>query len=180
VRVWASMSNLAQKEFQSARTSFRPESPASHRRCSLSVLFVHRDADVIESCQEELKKARFTVSADFVLNLAQCAERLHSQSYDVVLAEYPSPCWKGPQALQLLRQTVQEIPLLFVTTAIGRESIAQLIAGGAFDYVEREHIAQLPMAVRRVLNEKIYCQLPIRVSLNSGVNEHDLKKGKHL
>jgi len=148
------MSNLAQNEFQSARRSFRPESAGSHRRCSLSVLFVHRDADAIESCLEELKKARFTVSADFVLNLTQCTERLHSQSYDVVVAEYPSPSWKGPQALQLLRQTVQEIPLLFVTTAMGSESIAQLIADGAFDYVEREHIAQLPMAVRRVLNEK--------------------------
>jgi len=34
------------------------------------------------------------------------------------------------------------------------ESIAQLTAGGAFDYVEREHLAQLPMAVRRVWNEK--------------------------
>ena len=148
------MSNLAQNEFQSARRSFRPESAGSHRRCSLSVLFVHRDADAIESCLEELKKARFTVSADFVLNLTQCTERLHSQSYDVVVAEYPSPSWKGPQALQLLRQTVQEIPLLFVTTAMGSESIAQLIADDAFDYVEREHIAQLPMAVRRVLNEK--------------------------
>jgi diguanylate cyclase (GGDEF)-like protein/PAS domain S-box-containing protein len=148
------MSNLAQNEFQSARRSFRPESSASHRRCSLSVLFVHRDADVIESCLEELKKARFTVSGDFVLNLAQCTERLHSQSYDVVVAEYPSPSWKGPRALQLLRQTVQEIPLLFVTTAMGSESIAQLVTDGAFDYVEREHIAQLPIAVRRVLNER--------------------------
>src|SRR6267142_1595826 len=148
------MSNLAQNEFQSARRSFRPESSASHRRCSLSVLFVHRDADALESCLEELKKARFTVSADFVLNLTQCTERLHSQSYDVVVAEYPSPSWKGPQALQLLRQTVQEIPLLFVTTGMGSESITQLIADGAFDYVEREHIVQLPMAVRRVLNEK--------------------------
>jgi diguanylate cyclase (GGDEF)-like protein len=30
----------------------------------------------------------------------------------------------------------------------------QLTASGAFDYVELEHLAQLPMAVRRVLNEK--------------------------
>jgi len=148
------MSNLAQSEFQSVRRSFRPEGAASHRRCFLSVLFVHREADVIESCLEELKKARFTVSGDFVLDLAQCTERLRSQSYDVVVAEYPSPSRKGPQALQLLRQTVQEIPLLFVTSGMGSESIAQLIADGAFDYVEREHIAQLPMAVRRVLNEK--------------------------
>jgi diguanylate cyclase (GGDEF)-like protein/PAS domain S-box-containing protein len=103
---------------------------------------------------QELKKARFTVSADLVLTLAQCTQQLRSQTYDVVVAEYPSPNWKGSQSLQLLRQTVQEIPLLFVTTSMGSEFIAELTAHGAFDYVEREHIAQLPMAIRRAVNEK--------------------------
>jgi diguanylate cyclase (GGDEF)-like protein/PAS domain S-box-containing protein len=148
------MSKLAQNDLQPDLESFQTEGTASHRRRPLHVLFVHRDADAVDSCLEELKKAQFTVSADFVLNLVQCKERLHSQSYDVVVAEYPSPSWKGPQALQLLHQTVEEIPLLFVTTAMGSESLAQLTADGAFDFVEREHLAQLPMAVRRVLNEK--------------------------
>jgi diguanylate cyclase (GGDEF)-like protein/PAS domain S-box-containing protein len=148
------MSNLAQNEFQSARRSFRPQSAAAHRRRPLSVLFIHRDADVVDSCLEELKKAQFIVNSDSVLTLAQCTQQLRSRPYEVVIAEYPSPSWKGPQALQLLHQTVQEVPLLFVTTAVGSESIAQLTAEGAFDYVEQEHLAQLPMAVRRVLNER--------------------------
>ena len=148
------MSHLAQNEIQSDQRSGRPESTASHRRRPLRVLFVHRDADAIESCLQELKKAQFTVSADLVLTLAQCTEQLRFQSYDVVVAEYPNPNWKGSQALQLLHQAVQEIPLLFVTTAMGSESIGQLTAHGAFDYVELEHLPQLPMTVRRVLNEK--------------------------
>jgi diguanylate cyclase (GGDEF)-like protein/PAS domain S-box-containing protein len=148
------MSNLAQNEFQSAQRSFRPQSAAAHRRRPLSVLFIHRDADVVDNCLEELKKAQFLVNSDFVLTLAQCIQQLRSQTYDVVVAEYPSPSWKGPQALQLLHQTAQEIPLLFLTAAMGSESIAKLSAEGAFDYVEREHLPQLPMAVRRVLNEK--------------------------
>jgi diguanylate cyclase (GGDEF)-like protein/PAS domain S-box-containing protein len=148
------MSNLVQSESQTDRSSFRIKGAAPHRRRPLSVLFIHRDAEVVDNCLEELKKARFTLSADFVLTLAQCAEQLRSQSYDVVVAEYPSPSWKGPQALELLHQTVREIPLLFVTSPMGSESIAQLTAEGAFDYVEQEHLAQLPMAVRRVLNEQ--------------------------
>src|ERR1700675_4506161 len=148
------MARLAQNAIQPDLVSFRQEGAVSHRRRPLSVLFIHRDADVVDSCQEELKKARFTVSADVVLTLAQCTQQLRAQTYDVVVAEYPSPSWKGSQALQLLHQTVQEIPLLFVTTAVGSGSIAELTAHGAFDYVEREHIAQLPMAVRRAVNEK--------------------------
>jgi diguanylate cyclase (GGDEF)-like protein/PAS domain S-box-containing protein len=115
---------------------------------------VHRDAEVVDNCLEELKKAQFTVNADFVLNLEQCGEQLHSQSYDVVVAEYPCPSLKGSQSLQVLHKKLQETPLLFVASAMRSESIAQLAADGAFDYVERDHIAQLPMAVRQALNEK--------------------------
>ena len=150
----ASMPNLARNDLPSNQPSFRPESTASHRRCPLKVLFVHRDAEVVDNCLGELKKAQFVVSADFVLNLAQCAKRLHSQSYDVIVAEYPCPRWKGYQAFQGLHQELGQIPLVFVTASARSESIAQLAADGAFDYVERDHVAQLPMAVRQALNEK--------------------------
>ncbi|MCU1243682.1 MAG: hypothetical protein JWO71_4408 [Candidatus Acidoferrum typicum] len=147
-------SNIVHSELQSDQESVAQGATPSHRRRPINVLFIHRDAAVVDACQEELKKARFGVSSELVLTIAQCTEQLRSQTYDVVIAEYPSPNWKGSQALQLLRQTVQDIPLLFVTTAIGSELIAELTAHGAFDYVEREHLAQLPMAVRRVLNEQ--------------------------
>jgi diguanylate cyclase (GGDEF)-like protein/PAS domain S-box-containing protein len=147
-------SNIVRSELQSDQESVTQGATPSHRRRPINVLFIHRDADVVDACQEELKKARFGVSSELVLTIAQCTEQLRSQRYDVVIAEYPSPNWKGSQALQLLRQTVQDIPLLFVTTAIASEPIAELTAHGAFDYVEREHLAQLPMAVRRVLNEQ--------------------------
>jgi diguanylate cyclase (GGDEF)-like protein/PAS domain S-box-containing protein len=148
------MSNLAQSDLKPDLASFRAESTPSHRRRPLRVLFVHRDAEVVDNCLEELKKAQFTVSADFVLNLTQCTERLHSESYDVVLAEYPCPSLKGSQSLQVLHKELQETPLLFVASAMRSESIAELAADGAFDYVERDHVAQLPMAVRQALNEK--------------------------
>ncbi|MGB2645057.1 MAG: diguanylate cyclase [Candidatus Acidiferrum sp.] len=148
------MSDLAQSDLKSDPASFRTVGMGSHRRRPLRALFVHRDAEIIENCLEELKRAQFIVNADFVLNFAQCGERLHSQSYDVVVAEYPCPSLKGSQALQALHQKLQEIPLLFVASAKGSECIEQLAADGAFDYVERDRLAQLPMAVRQALNEK--------------------------
>jgi diguanylate cyclase (GGDEF)-like protein/PAS domain S-box-containing protein len=148
----ASISKPVQSEIQSDRRNVRPESRMSHRRRALRVLFIHRDADAVDCCIQELEKVHFTVCADVVLTLAQCTEQLRFQSYDVVVAEYPSPSWKGSQPSLLLDQSLQEIPLVFVTTAIG--SIAELTACGAFDYVEQEHVAQLPMVIRRALNEK--------------------------
>src|SRR5271165_5817338 len=148
------MLKVAQENIQLRRTGTPSESPASHRRRLLNVLFLHRDADEIDCCLQELEKGQFTVRSDFVLNLAQCAEQLRSQSYDVIVVEYPNPRCKSSQVLQLLRQTVHETPLIYLTSATSRKAVAELSAQGAFEYVERENIAQLPMAVRRVLNEK--------------------------
>src|ERR1700740_3646409 len=148
------MSNPVQDDVPSNLSTFPKGATASHRRRPLRVLFVHRDAEVVDNCEQELKKAQFIVTAYVVSTLAQCTEQLRSYSYDVVVAEYTGPSSKESQVAQLLRQTAQGVPLLFVTTALGAESIAQLAADGTFDCVERDHLAQLPMAVRRALNER--------------------------
>jgi DNA-binding NtrC family response regulator len=125
-----------------------------HGHRPLYVLFVHRDLGAIDSCLRELKKGQFTVSSEFVLNPAQCAAQLRSRSYDVIVIEYPSPACPRPHELQLLRKTLRETPLVLLTTGLATASRADLTASGVFEYVEQEHIAQLPMAVRRALNEK--------------------------
>jgi diguanylate cyclase (GGDEF)-like protein/PAS domain S-box-containing protein len=149
----ASASQLGQGEIPSGRGNMRPDSVTPHRRRSLSVLFIGCDAGVVDDCLEELKKGQFTVTFDLVLTIPQCAQQLRSQAYDVVLAEYPSPNWKGSQPLELLAQTVQDTPLLFVTTAMASESMLALIAHRAFDHIGRQHIAQLPAVARRALKE---------------------------
>ncbi|HET6930545.1 MAG TPA: diguanylate cyclase [Candidatus Acidoferrum sp.] len=128
--------------------------PSSHRRRTLHVLFVHRDADAINSCLQELENGQFTVRSDLVLNLPQCEGQLRSQSYDVIVVEYPSPSCKSSQSLQLFRQRVRETPLICLTSVTSRKAISELSAQAAFEYVELENIAQMSMAVRRVLNER--------------------------
>jgi response regulator RpfG family c-di-GMP phosphodiesterase len=109
------------------------KSSTSHRRRPLRVLFVHLDADVVEACSQELYKAQFTVKADFVLSLAQSADQLRVQPADVMIVEYPSPACKDSQVLQLIHQSVQELPIIFLTTGSGIESMAALSAGGMAD-----------------------------------------------
>jgi diguanylate cyclase (GGDEF)-like protein/PAS domain S-box-containing protein len=127
---------------------------AANRWPSLRVLFVHRDADEIDSCLQELKRAEFAVHADMVLTLGQCVEQLRKEPFDLIVAEYPSPNWSGSQALEVLRQVVRSAPLVFVTASLRRESRADLAANGAYDFIEPEHMEHLPMAARRALEEK--------------------------
>ena len=148
------MSHSASSKMKSNQWGDPLKAPPSHRRRPLRALFVHLDAEVIDTCRQELEAGQFTVQSDFVLNLAQCAEQSRLQPYDVIVVEYPSPTCKEAHMLQLIHQSVQETPLIFVTTGVASESIAALTAEGAFESVEREHLSQLPLAVRRVLNER--------------------------
>ena len=146
--------SLTQGEVPSNHVLMRSDRAPSHRSRPIRALFVHRDADAIDACLQELQKAQFTVSSDCVLNLAQCAEQLRSNSYDVLIVEYPGSHYNGSQVLQLLHQPLQEIALIFLMPGLGSESILELTAEGSFEYVERENIAHLPMVVRRALNHK--------------------------
>lgn len=130
------------------------EMPQTHRMRSLRVLFIHREADVIDSCLQELRKGQFTVTSEFVLNLPQCLEQLKSLTYDILLIEFPSPSCKGPEAVLLLHQIAQQIPLILLTPHFGMESLDKLGEQECFEYVAREHLIHIPAAVRRALNEK--------------------------
>lgn len=151
-RAWAFMADLAHKDVPPGLTGFLAERSTSHRSRHIRVLFVHRDTQVVNCCLQELQKARFIVNADVVSTPAQCSEQLRSRRYDVVLAECSIPGLNAAEVCQLLDRTVPYVPILFIAE-LGAESLAQLAMDSPFDYIEREHLAQLPMAVRRALNE---------------------------
>jgi diguanylate cyclase (GGDEF)-like protein/PAS domain S-box-containing protein len=147
------MERYEQNEIQPMLGNFHPNESLFHRRRLLRILFIHRDATAINDCLRELKRGRFTVSSDSVVDLEQRTEQSLSKSYDVVVVEYPSPRYADTELLQKLQQHVCGIPVILLVAA-RTETIAELAAQTTFEYVEREHLDQLPMAVRRALNDK--------------------------
>jgi diguanylate cyclase (GGDEF)-like protein/PAS domain S-box-containing protein len=123
------------------------------RRLSLRLLFIHSDAADVERCVQELKRAHFTVSAEVVLTREQFAGCLDSKHYDAVLADYPSPNWRGPQALEMLDLRDRQIPCIFLSDTMEPETVAKLITEGASDCVGMDRLTHLPVAIRRALND---------------------------
>src|ERR1700674_230146 len=120
----------------------------------LHILFVHRHSAEIERCLHELQRVHFTVSAEIVVTPEEFTERLNSHSYDLVLAEYPSPDWRETQALELLHLSKKQIPFIFVSGTLQPERVAEFITKGAYDCIELDHIGHLPVAIHRALDEK--------------------------
>jgi diguanylate cyclase (GGDEF)-like protein/PAS domain S-box-containing protein len=124
------------------------------RHNPVRILFVHRSIADVERCLFELKRVRFTVSSDVVVTPEQFAERLSSQLFDLIVAEYPSTNWQETQVLDLLGQMKRDIPLIFLVHGMKRETAAEFILKGVADCIEVESIGHLPVAVHRALAEK--------------------------
>jgi len=77
-----------------------------------------------------------------------------AKPFDLIVAEYPSPNWNGSQALAVLQQVAQDVPLIFVAASLQNECKAALRANGAYDFIEPARMDHLPMAVRGALEEK--------------------------
>jgi diguanylate cyclase (GGDEF)-like protein/PAS domain S-box-containing protein len=118
------------------------------------ILFVHRSVAEVERCLYELKRVRFTVTADVVVTPEQFSGRLRSQLFDLIVAEYPSTNWQETHVLDLLGRMKKDIPLIFLVHGMQRETAAEFILKGAADCVEVETIGHLPVAVHRALAEK--------------------------
>src|SRR6266436_5642841 len=124
------------------------------RHLPLHILFVHSHVAEVERCLQELDKVHFTASAEIVRTPEEFSERLGSCSYDLVVAEYPSPDWRETQALELLHLSKRQIPLIFVGGTMQRETVAEFITRGAYDCIEMGRIGHLSVAVHQALQEK--------------------------
>ncbi|MEW6142638.1 MAG: ATP-binding protein, partial [Chloroflexota bacterium] len=72
---------------------------------------------------------------------------------DLILADYRLPNFNGLEAIQILRQRASAPPLIIVSGSIGDDTAVDAIRTGAADYVLKERLTRLPIAVKRALAE---------------------------
>jgi two-component system, cell cycle sensor histidine kinase and response regulator CckA len=120
----------------------------------LRVLLLEDNPVDAELSLRELKKAGFDVSADIVETSEDFAERLRANTYDIVLSDQNLPAWTGMDALEFLQQKNMDIPFILVTGSLGEEAAVECIKKGASDYILKDRVARIPVAVRRALEEK--------------------------
>jgi DNA-binding NtrC family response regulator len=103
----------------------------------------------------ELRNAGFDLHADAVDSQeAFAAKLLSAQSYDVILSDYRIPGWNGAEAFRFVRQSAKDIPFILVTATLGEEAVVELMKEGITDYILKDRLVRLPIAVRRALEEK--------------------------
>ncbi len=107
-----------------------------------------------ELCIAELSRAGLKCDAQVVQTRQEFLHALaQGCDYDLVLADYSLPDWKGTDALSELRQRGLDIPLIIVTGTLGDDEAVELVKNGASDYVLKDRLQRLPIATTRTLVE---------------------------
>ncbi len=90
----------------------------------------------------------------WVTNKESYQDAIQSFIPDIVISDYNIPQYNGIKALNDLKEIQPLIPFIFVTGAIDEETAAGTIKAGAWDYVVKDRLFRLPLAIRGALQLK--------------------------
>jgi signal transduction histidine kinase len=135
----------------STRTALEPASAAKPQ---LRVLLVEDDPADRELILRELGKGEFEIVADVAGTADEFRQSIRTNCPDVVLADYNLGQWTGTEALEILRQEGLDIPLILVSGALGEVTAVECIKQGVTDYVLKDSLGRLPVALRNALKDK--------------------------
>ena len=93
------------------------------------------------------------VNVDVVSSEQDFVSRIRENHYDVVLSDYRMGGWTALTALQVLEDSGKDIPLVMVTGHLGDETAVDCIRKGVVDYVTKDRMQRLPLAVRKAVDQ---------------------------
>ena len=123
-------------------------------KISLKVLYLEDSPHDAEIIRELLTDAGYNLSMDCVEKEKEYVSLLRKHTYDVILSDFTLPGFDAFGALQLAVDICPDVPFICVSGSIGEETASKLIKQGAVDYILKNRIARLPLAVQRALDEE--------------------------
>jgi DNA-binding NtrC family response regulator len=109
-----------------------------------------RDFEIIcERLLEEgfkMKISRVEKESDFV-------SALRNAKWDIILADFRLPGFDAFAALRISKEICPDVPFICLSGTIGEETAIDLIKSGAVDYVLKDRLARLPIAINRALQD---------------------------
>ncbi|HTD67574.1 MAG TPA: response regulator, partial [Candidatus Limnocylindria bacterium] len=102
--------------------------------------------------KEALRKGGLRFSFACVDTKDEFVRQLDEQKPDVILSDHGLPAFDGFSALRLVKQKHPDLPVVFVTGALGEEFAIRTFEMGASDYVLKHRLSELAPAVKRALS----------------------------
>lgn len=125
-----------------------PETPVGD---TLRLLFAEDSRDDVELCTATLRKAGVPFVFDWAPTLERFEHFARTNTYDAVLTDFELVDWNGFDAINALQRLNIDVPVILVTGYLGDEKAVECIQNGAADYVLKDRMSRLPIAIRRAV-----------------------------
>jgi len=109
-----------------------------------------KDAEII---QELLADAGYDLRMDITATEKEFVSFLRNHKYDLILSDFKLPGFDGFTALQLAVEICPDVPFICVSGTIGEETAVELLKKGAVDFIIKDNLRRLPIAIKRALDE---------------------------
>jgi DNA-binding NtrC family response regulator len=149
----------------------------------LRVLFVEDNPDDLALLVRELRRAGFDPDWKCVETELDFIEELNKLP-DIILSDYSLPQFSGLRAAELLRESDLNIPFILISGTVGEDVAVEAMKNGASDYLLKDRIARLGVAVEQALEQKrlrdehLKADQEIRTQLNELQRWHDVMLGR--
>ncbi|HET7100794.1 MAG TPA: response regulator [Terriglobia bacterium] len=120
----------------------------------LRVLVIEDNAADAELCLWELKRGGIKFTADIARTREEFTGLASSKEYDIILSDYNLRAWTALDAIETINEGGKDIPFVLVTGSLADEDAVECVKKGVSDYVLKDRMARLPVAIRRAMHEK--------------------------
>jgi len=116
----------------------------------IRVLIVEDNPNDAELVLRELRRVGLECEWERVETEQDYLDRLRPD-LDIILSDYVMPEFSGPRALELLQQSGHSIPFIIISGTVGEEVAVESMRKGADDYLLKDRLVRLGLAVQQAI-----------------------------
>ena len=119
----------------------------------LRILVIEDDRADYQLLRMQLQRQSLAVEMERIGSLAELEAALDRQPCDVVLSDYKIPGLDFEEIVRVLQTRREHLPLILVSGFVGEERVVQLLKLGVWDFVSKENLARLPIAIEHSVRD---------------------------
>lgn len=120
---------------------------------SLRALMIDDSETDVLLIVHELKRGGFNPYYERVETAPAMEKNLRNKQWDVILCDYEMPHFSASSAIDVLKKTDIDIPLIIVSGSGGEDAAVKCMRMGAQDYVMKGNLSRLCPAIAREMEE---------------------------
>lgn len=131
----------------------------------IKTLIVEDVREDIEMIIDILETAKISVNHESATSRKEFERLIKEFDFDLVMVDYTLEDLDGLEAMAILREKNQFVPVIFVTGTLGVEKAVNVMQQGANDFILKSNLTELPKAVYKALRDSQELIEKERVSL---------------